>query len=90
MLAGTERCARFTIGDDAHLTHALGYTQLFVEYGAVGRDIHATDVVRRMRHVGNLYPRLILSVFVLQACAIAGHHLVDFDAFLNLSVHRHR
>ena len=70
MLTSAERCTGVAIWYDTHALHALWHTHLGIEDRAVGGDKHATDVVCRERHIGNLYPRLTLTVFILQILSV--------------------
>ena len=88
MLSTAQVRTGIPIGDDTHTLNALGNTHRFVENVTVCGDIHPTDIIRGVRDILDLYPRLVLSVFVLQAGVVIGHHLVELDARIYLCSHR--
>ena len=89
-LATAEVGAHIAIRDDAHALDAFRNTHCLIEHGAVGSDIHATNIVRGVGDIGYLYPCMMRSVFVNQTCLVVGHHLIEFDAGIHLSLHRQR
>ena len=80
--------AGVAIGNLAHAFDTLWHTHLLVEYGTVCREIHPTDVVRGVRDIGYLYPRMAFSVFINQTVLIVCHHLIQLDAGIHLCQHR--
>ena len=87
MLPTANLCAGITTGDDAHTFDALGNTHLRVQDGAVGGEVHATDVIGGERGVLQLYPCFTTAVFVHDAGGVIGQHLVDPDVLGSLSKH---
>ena len=83
-----ELCALVAVGNLAHALHTFWDAHLFVKYGAVSGQVHAANIVGRVRNVRNLYPGMPCSVFVNQAVLVVCHHFVQLDAGVHLGVHR--
>ena len=87
-LTPAEVGALVAIWNLAHALDSFGYTHLLVEYGAIRGQIHATNVVGRVRDIGDLHPDITFSVFINQARLVTCHHLVQLDAGIHLRHHR--
>ena len=88
VLTTADLCTRVSAGDDAHTFDALWHTHVWIEYRAVGGEVHPSDVVCRERSVLHLNPCLTLSVLILDAGGVVGQHLVDANVLGSLSHHR--